>query len=182
MTTANLIWHPAARQLPSPNFNERPAEVPIDLIIVHGISLPVGVFGGSSVEQLFTNCLDCDAHPDFDSLRGLEVSSHLLIRRCGELVQFVPFDKRAWHAGQSCFDGRENCNDFSIGIELEGADDIPYTELQYRRLLGVCKDLMRAFPQISAQRIVGHCDIAPGRKNDPGDAFDWDYFHQQLGR
>ncbi|MDH3350788.1 MAG: 1,6-anhydro-N-acetylmuramyl-L-alanine amidase AmpD [Gammaproteobacteria bacterium] len=162
-----------ARQCPSPNQDARPAGVAPDLIVVHGISLPPGEFGGPEVEQLFSNCLDWDAHPYFDKIRGLEVSTHLLIRRDGELVQFVPFTRRAWHAGESIFRGRSCCNDFSIGIELEGDDETPYAEEQYAVLAGVTKALFEAYPGMSARAIAAHADISPGRKTDPGTAFDW---------
>lgn len=133
------------RWCPSPNCNERPSDE-ISLLVIHNISLPPGQFGSTSVEQLFTNQLDWDAHPYFQQIRGIEVSAHLLIDRAGEITQFVPFDKRAWHAGVSCFDGRENCNDFSIGIELEGTDDLPYTQAQYKQLIRVTEALMAIYP------------------------------------
>jgi len=132
------------------------------------------------VRQLFTNSLDPDEHPYYREIQGLEVSAHLLIDRLGQITQFVPFDKRAWHAGRSCYDGRENCNDFSIGIELEGTDETPYTDAQYRVLAQVTRALMTAYPAITPQRICGHSDIAPGRKTDPGPAFDWTCFRQLL--
>lgn len=164
---------PDARQVPSPNCDDRPAGVAIDLIVVHGISLPPGEFGGPWIDALFTNTLDPAAHPYFREIQGLRVSSHVLICRTGELVQYVPMQRRAWHAGQSCFAGRERCNDFSIGIELEGTDTIPYTDSQYQRLAAVIRVLLEAYPAITPERIVGHCDIAPGRKTDPGAVFDW---------
>lgn len=169
----------SARRL-SPNCDERPIGTVVDLLVVHGISLPPARFGDSYVIDLFQNRLDTKAHPYFASLAGLRVSSHVLIRRDGSLVQFVPFQRRAWHAGVSCFDGRERCNDFSIGVELEGADDIPYTPMQYERLASVTSALMAAYPAITEERIVGHSDIAPGRKTDPGPVFDWSYFHERL--
>jgi AmpD protein len=162
-----------ARQVPSPNFNARPLGTAIDLLVIHGISLPPNEFGGPYIDQLFANCLDCNAHAYFEGLRELRVSAHLLIRRDGELVQYVPLTERAWHAGVSSFCGRQACNDFSIGIELEGSDDCPYTEAQYQRLLPLCRAIMTAYPAITPERIVGHCDIAPGRKTDPGPLFDW---------
>ncbi len=143
------------------------------MIVVHGISLPPGKFGGPEIEALFTNQLDWDAHPYFEEIRGLEVSAHLLIRRDGSVVQFVPFTQRAWHAGESCFRGQQRCNDFSIGIELEGEDDTPYDDRQYAVLQGAIAALCVAYPDISPREIAGHCDIAPGRKDDPGPAFDW---------
>lgn len=162
-----------ARQVPSPNCDDWPAGVLPDLIVIHGISLPPGEFGGPWIEQLFTNTLDTNAHPAFTELSGLKVSSHLLIRRDGELVQFVPLNRRAWHAGQSSFCGRERCNDFSIGIEMEGTDQQPYAEVQYRRLAVVIHALRTALPSLRAAAVVGHSDIAPERKTDPGPAFDW---------
>ena len=144
-----------------------------ELIVIHSISLPPGEFGGHEIEQLFTNCLDWDRHPYFNEIRGLEVSSHLLIPRDGELVQFVPFTQRAWHAGASGFRDRSCCNDFSIGIELEGEDETPYDDRQYAALLGTLQALLAAYPTLSVRRIAAHSDIAPGRKTDPGPAFDW---------
>lgn len=159
--------------VPSPNCDARPDADDIDLVVVHGISLPPGEFGGPYIEQLFTNRLDPDEHPFFKSIEGVKVSAHVLIRRDGRVIQFVPFDKRAWHAGESCFHDRSCCNDFSIGIELEGADDQSYTEQQYTQLAGLLASLMHHYPKISRDRITGHCDIAPQRKSDPGPAFDW---------
>ena len=166
-------WLSGVRRSVSPNYDDRPVGSEIDLLVIHGISLPPGEFGSGWIDALFGNCLDCTAHPYFREIENLEVSAHLLIRRDGEVVQYVPFDRRAWHAGQSCFEGRERCNDFSIGIELEGSDDQPYEEVQYRVLAEVCEALLRAYPTLSSQRIVGHCDIAPGRKTDPGPYFEW---------
>ena len=157
----------------SENFDARPAGSEIDTIIIHGISLPPGEFGGPAIEQLFTNCLDPNAHPYFKEIEGLTVSAHLLIRRDGELAQFVSFNDRAWHAGASSFRGRSRCNDFSIGIELEGLDDVPYEAAQYDALCSVIEALKRAYPALSNRCIAGHSDIAPGRKTDPGPAFDW---------
>ena len=162
-----------ARQCPSPNCDERADGVVPELLIVHGISLPPGKFGGPEIEQLFTNQLDWESHPYFKEIRGLEVSSHLLIRRDGELIQFVPFSKRAWHAGDSAFRGRSCCNDFSIGIELEGEDETPYSDAQYEVLVAVSNALLDAYPRLSGRKIAAHSDIAPGRKTDPGPAFDW---------
>ncbi|MBA6412931.1 1,6-anhydro-N-acetylmuramyl-L-alanine amidase AmpD [Parahaliea sp. F7430] len=173
-------WIEQARRVPSPNFGPRPAGVQPDLLVIHNISLPPGEFGNNCVEQLFSNCLDWDAHPYFQEIRGLEVSSHLFIRRCGELLQFVSLLDRAWHAGQSCFEGRDNCNDFSIGIELEGTDDLPYSDAQYASLVAVTRQILHAFPGINPSRITGHSDIAPGRKTDPGPAFDWSRYLNAL--
>lgn len=163
----------AARQVPSQNCDERPDGALIDLVVIHGISLPPGEYGGPWIEHLFTNCLELKGHPYFEEIHELKVSSHLLIRRDGEIVQFVPFHKRAWHAGVSSYKGRECCNDFSIGIELEGSDEEPYSEKQYAVLAEVIHTLRQAYPAIDEQHITGHCDIAPGRKTDPGPSFDW---------
>lgn len=173
-------WLRPAEHCPSPNFNDRPAGIEVDLLVIHNISLPAGEFGGGNVQRLFCNSLDCSAHPSFFDLNGLCVSSHLFIDRQGEITQFVPFNKRAWHAGRSQFEGRDNCNDFSVGIELEGSDEISYTQDQYRELLIVTKSLQCYYPGISNSRITGHSDIAPGRKTDPGPAFDWAYYKQAL--
>lgn len=170
-----------ARQVPSPNCDDRPPATVVDLVVIHGISLPPGCFGGPWIDALFTNRLDPAGHPYFAQLRGLRVSSHLLIRRRGELVQYVPLHRRAWHAGLSRYGERESCNDFSIGIELEGEDHRPYTEVQYRRLHALLPAIMAAFPAVTPQRIVGHCHIAPGRKSDPGPAFDWQRLQAGLG-
>jgi AmpD protein len=168
-----------ARQVPSPNLDDRPPDTPIDLIVVHGISLPPGQFGKSHVEALFTNRLDPEVHPYFRQLRDLRVSAHLYISRDGAVTQFVPFMDRAWHAGVSSFEGRPHCNDRSIGIELEGTDTLPYTDDQYRALTEVIHALRAAYPAIG-ERIVGHVDIAPERKTDPGPAFDWHRLRRQL--
>ncbi len=166
---------------PSPNQDARPNGVVPELIILHGISLPPGEFGGAEIEALFMNELDWDAHPYYGEIRGLEVSAHLLIRRDGSLTQFVPFTERAWHAGESCFRGRAQCNDFSIGIELEGEDETAYDDRQYGVLSAVVLATCRAYPQISVRQVVGHCDVAPGRKRDPGPAFDWLRLYDALG-
>jgi AmpD protein len=166
-------WLQPARRLPSPNCDDRPAGTEPDLIVVHGISLPPGEFGGPWIDRLFTNTLPAEAHPYFASIVDLRVSAHLLLRRDGEIVQYVPFQRRAWHAGVSSWAGRERCNDYSIGIELEGDDHSPYESAQYAMLSRVIALLCRAYPRISPDRIVGHSDVAPGRKSDPGMAFDW---------
>ncbi len=171
----------AATQIPSPNQDQRPPGVDIDLLVIHNISLPPGQFGGQWIDDLFTNALDPGAHPYFAEIAGLRVSAHFLIRRSGELVQFVPTHRRAWHAGASTFRQRQRCNDFSIGIELEGADEIPYAGAQYAALARLTRELMRHYPGIVPERIVGHCDIAPGRKTDPGSAFDWRRFLVTIG-
>jgi AmpD protein len=150
------------------------------LLVIHNISLPAGQFGGQCIEQLFTNCLDYSTHPDFSDLQGLHVSAHLLIDRHGTVTQFVPLCRRAWHAGESEYGGQAGCNDFSIGIELEGTDDCPYTEQQYQALAKMTEHIRDLHPAISTDRIVGHSDISPGRKSDPGKAFDWGYFFQLI--
>jgi AmpD protein len=162
-----------AEQCPSPNQDDRPDGCEPDLIIIHSISLPPGEFGGPYVEQLFTNRLDWDGHPYFAEIRGLTVSSHLFIRRGGSLIQFVPFSRRAWHAGTSSYRDRQECNDFSIGIELEGEDEAPYADPQYDTLIRVISALQTTYTSLCARRIVGHCDVSPDRKSDPGPAFDW---------
>ncbi len=161
------------RYLSSPNADERPAGCIPELIVIHGISLPPGEFGGPWIDALFTNRLDPNAHPYFSGLCGLEVSAHALIRRDGEVVQYVPFQRRAWHAGASNYCGRARCNDFSIGIELEGTDNLAYTAEQYHRLAALIGALIKAYPSLSREHIVGHADIARARKTDPGPAFDW---------
>ncbi len=174
-------WFTRARRLDSPNCDARPPGTVVDLAIIHGISLPPGRFGGGHVHRLFLNCLDWNEHPYFNEIRGLQVSSHVLIERSGTLVQFVPLSLRAWHAGVSSFRGRERCNDFSVGIELEGADQVPYTGRQYRALARVLRALMRRYPQIGLHRIAGHCHVSPGRKTDPGPAFQWQRLGELLG-
>ena len=162
-----------ARQQPSPNFDTRPNESDISLIVVHGISLPPGKFGKNYIDALFCNKLDPNEHPYFKDISGLKVSSHLLVRRDGEIVQYVPLSKRAWHAGISCYQGRDNCNDFSIGIEMGGDDETPYEDIQYSILSKLIKCLILKYPALSEKTITGHSDIAPGRKTDPGEVFDW---------
>jgi AmpD protein len=161
------------KQVLSPFFDERPAGVAPDLIVLHGISLPPGEFGGPWVARLFTGNLPADAHPSFVERAGLRVSAHLLVRRDGDVVQFVSFNDRAWHAGKSVWQGREACNDYSIGIECEGADEVPYEDAQYARLRELLPMLLVAYPRITPDRIVGHSDVAPGRKTDPGPSFEW---------
>jgi N-acetyl-anhydromuramoyl-L-alanine amidase len=168
-----------ALQIPSPNWDLRPPGEALTLLVIHNISLPPGEFGGDGIVRLFTNTLDCAAHPYYETLRGVRVSAHFLIRREGDLIQFVPCACRAWHAGASSWNGRERCNDFSIGVELEGADDVPYTDAQYRRLAGLSAALRRRYPIAD---IVGHADIAPGRKTDPGPAFDWPRYRGSLSQ
>ncbi len=167
-------WVAEARLIASPNFDERPAETVVDLLVVHNISLPPGRFGGQGIVELFTNSLDPAAHPYYASLAGLRVSAHFLIRRDGELIQFVCCSKRAWHAGVSRWRGRHRCNDFSIGVELEGADDQPFSDSQYIALSELFRALAKHYP---IKDCVGHSDVAPGRKTDPGPCFDWARFH-----
>ncbi len=169
-----------ARQVPSPNQDARPAGCAPELLVIHSISLPPGEFGGSWIERLFCNTLDSSAHPYFAEIADLKVSAHLLIRRDGELVQFVPFNRRAWHAGVSRYEDRERCNDFSIGIEMEGTDEGDFTNIQYAVLVEVVAALDQAYPGISPERIAGHSDIAPGRKRDPGPGFDWLDLRRQI--
>ncbi|HVY54045.1 MAG TPA: 1,6-anhydro-N-acetylmuramyl-L-alanine amidase AmpD [Gammaproteobacteria bacterium] len=164
----------------SPHFDDRPANTLIDMIVIHGISLPPGEFGQNMVSPFFCGILDCSLHPYFETIKDLKVSAHLFISRQGEITQFVPFLKRAWHAGQSTFAGQTQCNNFSIGIELEGTDEIPYEEPQYQTLAKIIPLLIQAYPAITPERIVGHSDIAPGRKTDPGPAFNWDYLRKLL--
>jgi N-acetyl-anhydromuramoyl-L-alanine amidase len=171
-------WYQLARRLESPNFGQRPDGAQIDLIVIHSISLPPGQYGGDEVQQLFCNTLDWDAHPYFDTIRGMEVSAHFYIRRNGELWQFVSCLDRAWHAGQSSHLGRANCNDYSIGIELEGLEGDTFESAQYETLMGVCAALQQAYP---IAHIVGHEHIAPGRKADPGAGFDWGRLLHALG-
>lgn len=163
-------WLQGAQHIPSPNCDARPEGEAISLVVIHNISLPPGEFGGPGVIELFANRLDPTAHPYYETLRDLRVSAHFLIRRDGELIQFVPCGQRAWHAGVSSWRGRERCNDFSLGIELEGTDDLPYTDAQYAALNALLATLRATYP---IAEIVGHSDIAPGRKTDPGPYFDW---------
>ncbi len=167
--------------LPSPHCDDRPAGQSPELLVVHSISLPPGRFGGPEVEALFLGRLDGTAHPDFASLARLRVSAHLFIRRDGGMVQFVPFHRRAWHAGVSRFRGRERCNDFSVGIELEGTDVLPFAPAQYEALAACIRALCEAYPDLSPARVTGHEHIAPGRKTDPGPWFDWTWLAMLLG-
>lgn len=170
-------WLQGARHIASPNQDERPAGMAIELLVIHNISLPPGEFGGGGVEALFTNRLDPAAHPHYAAIRDLRVSAHFFIRRDGELIQFVPCTKRAWHAGVSSWCGRERCNDFSIGIELEGTDAVPFADVQYLALAELVRVLRAAYP---IRDVRGHADIAPGRKTDPGPCFDWGRLHALL--
>jgi N-acetyl-anhydromuramoyl-L-alanine amidase len=175
-------WLTSAQACPSPNFSARPPGSVVSLLVVHNISLPPGQFGTGCVQQFFCNQLDSQLDPYFVTIANLQVSAHLLIERDGTLIQFVSLHDRAWHAGASSFEGVRDCNDYSIGVELEGCDDIAYTEAQYQRLAEVSGAMFAHFPALSEQRVVGHQDIAPGRKTDPGRAFDWTYFRSLLKR
>jgi N-acetyl-anhydromuramoyl-L-alanine amidase len=168
------------RQVLSPFFDARPGGVLPELIVVHGISMPPGEFGGPWIDRLFTGGLPPDAHPFFRETSRLRVSAHALIRRDGEIVQYVPFGQRAWHAGQSHYRGRAGCNDFSVGIELEGTGDVPYTDAQYDQLAALVEALLGTYPSLSVDHIAGHSDIAPGRKADPGPSFDWERWRSIL--
>ncbi|GIU46749.1 1,6-anhydro-N-acetylmuramyl-L-alanine amidase AmpD [Shewanella algidipiscicola] len=172
-------WVSHARRCVSPHFNPRP-HGEVSLLVIHNISLPAGQFGLPYIDQLFQGCIDVSADDSFCELAQLTVSAHFLIRRDGELVQYVSCDDRAWHAGVSCYEGREGCNDFAIGVELEGTDDIAYTYAQYATLQQLTLALFDAYPLLNGERIVGHCDIAPGRKTDPGGSFDWSRYKKSL--
>ncbi|MBS0968906.1 1,6-anhydro-N-acetylmuramyl-L-alanine amidase AmpD [Chimaeribacter arupi] len=172
-------WLTGVRKVVSPHYDQRPADTVPSLLIIHNISLPPGRFGGPYIDQLFTGTLDPQADPFFAEIHTLRVAAHCLIRRDGEIVQYVSFNDRAWHAGVSQWQGRERCNDFSIGIELEGTDTLPFTEAQYRSLTDVSELLISAYP-ITVENITGHSDVAPGRKTDPGPAFDWAGYRQRL--
>lgn len=173
-------WVQGAKIVPSPNFNKRPDTADINLLVIHNISLPPAQFDTPYIELFFQNRLPIKDHPYFEHLSGVEVSAHFLIKRNGEIVQFVSCEHRAWHAGQSNFCGKENCNDFSIGIELEGTDTIPYTHEQYLMLSELTKLIQSEYSAITAERITGHQNIAPQRKTDPGESFDWDFYKQLL--
>ena len=173
-------WWQQATRLDSPNYNDRPEGCPVSLLVIHNISLPPAQYGGGFVQKFFLNQLDSSFHPYFESIQNLQVSAHCFIERDGKATQFVSFLKRAWHAGRSTFQGRENCNDFAIGIELEGTDDEPYTESQYECLVALTILLMSEYPEIKLEHIVGHNDIAPDRKTDPGPAFDWQKYKKQV--
>lgn len=181
LTAPHTDWLARAKLCVSPNRDKRPDHVTVDLLVIHNISLPPSDFGGRWIEDFFLNKLDATAHPYFATIADLSVSSHFLIHRNGELVQFVAMSDRAWHAGASCFEEREACNDYSIGIELEGCDDIPFTEAQYLQLAQLTKEIMHLYPAITPERVVGHSDIAPGRKTDPGPCFDWARLRSDLG-
>ncbi len=171
-------WAPQARRIDSPNFGPRPTGIEVNLALIHSISLPPGIYGGDEIERLFTNQLDWSAHPYFEQIRGAEVSAHFVIRRDGELLQFVSVHDRAWHAGRSSWLGRDNCNDYSIGIELEGLEDTPFEPAQYQALTSL---LAHASAVLPITQVVGHEHVAPGRKRDPGSAFDWAALQALLG-
>jgi AmpD protein len=173
-------WIREIARLPSPNADSRPPDCEPSLVVVHGISLPPGEFGGPWIDRLFTNSLPADAHKYFAGIAHLKVSAHVLVRRDGEIRQYVPFTARAWHAGESSWCGRRVCNNFSIGIELEGTDEIPYTDPQYEQLAALVAVLRQSYASLRDAGIVGHDDIAPGRKTDPGPAFDWRRFERTL--
>jgi AmpD protein len=169
------------RQVLTSHYEPRPGGIAPDLILIHGISLPPGDFGGPWIDRLFTGNLPRDAHPFFATIPPGRVSTHVLIRRDGEIVQYVPFGERAWHAGRSEYRGRKECNDFSVGVELEGTDDLPYEAVQYDRLVALIEALLVAYPSLSREHIIGHSDVAPGRKTDPGESFDWGRLRAALG-
>lgn len=171
-----------ARQVPSPNCDKRPEDNVPEVIVIHAISLPPGKYGGREIEAFFCNELDCEQHQYFNKIKDLKVSAHAMIRRNGEVIQFVPLMARAWHAGVSSCLGRTRVNDFSIGIELEGSDDEPFEEIQYTRLVELSRAIMEAYPSITRERIFGHADISPGRKTDPGPHFDWPRYLAMLDR
>lgn len=173
-------WFHNVNKVISPNYDQRPHGVDIDLLVLHSISLPPGEFGGGFIDQLFTNCLDPNAHPCFKEIASSRVSAHILIDRQGVLTQYVPFSQRAWHAGVSEFRGRKNCNDYSIGIELEGCDNKDFTQLQYQTLAQLTAVITDCWTKITRDRIVGHCHIASNRKTDPGPSFNWDNFYKLL--
>lgn len=182
MSAFNNHWLINAAKVPSPNHNARPDGVQPELIVIHNISLPPGQFGGGWIQRLFTNCLPADADPYFQTIHQMQVSSHFLIDRKGVVTQFVGCDRRAWHAGQSEWKGRQNCNDFSIGIELEGTDDMPFEEAQYLALVELVGNLLASYPTLEASAITGHEHVAPGRKTDPGPFFDWPRLQQGIER
>ncbi|NOT85249.1 MAG: 1,6-anhydro-N-acetylmuramyl-L-alanine amidase AmpD, partial [Methylococcaceae bacterium] len=175
-------WLDAATQVASPNFDDRSDPDDLSLVVIHCISLPPAEFGNDCINQLFCNQLDASAHPYFAEIHQMTVSAHVLIKRDGDIIQYVPFNKRAWHAGISNYQGREKCNDFSIGIELEGIETLPYTEVQYTQLAQVIQTLLQNYPTLSRQAIAGHSDIAPSRKTDPGPLFAWDKLHELLSQ
>lgn len=173
-------WLDGVRRVVSPNCDDRPDDCDVSLIVIHGISLPPGRFGGAWIDRLFLNDLPRDADPYFATIQDLKVSAHVMLDRSGAPTQYVPFTRRAWHAGKSQFGGRTACNDFSIGIELEGAEELPYTPAQYRSLVRLIHSLLDAYPSVSESAIVGHSDVSPGRKTDPGPSFDWSHLRRLI--
>ena len=173
-------WLVNERRVLSPHFDQRPEPKEISLLIIHYISLPPEQFGGGYIDDFFQGKLDPQAHPYFQEISPLRVSAHCLIERTGRVTQYVNFADRAWHAGLSCFDGRDKCNDFAIGIELEGSNEQPFTDAQYAALQALTQEIMRTYPHITKERIVGHCDVSPGRKIDPGQYFDWQRYLQNI--
>jgi AmpD protein len=169
-----------AKQIPSPNFDERPPQETVDLLVIHNISLPPNQFDNNYIIDFFCNKLKIDEHPYFKTIKNSRVSAHFLIRRDGQIIQFINTENRAWHAGFSEFNHKKNCNDYSIGIELEGTDDIKYNQKQYQNLTTLTKTIMQQYPKITKNRIIGHNKIAVGRKTDPGDSFNWDKYLQKL--
>ncbi len=178
----NKVWLSGIKVLPSDNYDDRPTHCDVDLIIIHAISLPPEQFGGGYIEKFFTNSLNWGEHEYFERIRGLKVSSHLLVDRLGAVTQFVDLNKRAWHAGESVWEGRNGCNDFSIGIELEGSDSQPYEREQYLSLVGLLRSIFGLYPRVSIDSVVGHCDVSPDRKTDPGPFFDWDYLRAEIDK
>ena len=176
------VWLSGTKVLPSDNYDERPHNCEVELIIIHAISLPPEQFGGGYIEKFFTNSLSWDVHEYFQEIRDLKVSSHLLVDRQGEITQFVDLNKRAWHAGESAWKGKKGCNDFSIGIELEGSDSQSYEQAQYSSLVGLVARIFGFYPRIDIDSIVGHSDVSPGRKTDPGPFFDWDYLRAEIAK
>ncbi|WP_394221372.1 1,6-anhydro-N-acetylmuramyl-L-alanine amidase AmpD [Alteromonas gracilis] len=175
-----MVLFSQASYTQSPHFDARPVGTDVSLLVIHNISLPPSQFGTPGIRQLFTGTLDPDEHPFYKEIAGLRVSAHCVIYRTGEIEQFVPFDQRAWHAGLSVFQGQSRCNDYSIGIELEGTDTLPFTDAQYKALVEVTDFITKCYPRITLGRIVGHNDIAPGRKTDPGEAFDWAKYRMSI--
>ena len=173
-------WLVSERRLLSPHFDQRPEPQDISLLIIHYISLPPEQFGGGYIDDFFQGKLDAQVHPYFEEISALRVSAHCLIERTGQITQYVNFADRAWHAGLSCFEGRDKCNDFAIGIELEGSNEQPFTDAQYAALQALTQEIMRTYPHITKERIVGHCDVSPGRKIDPGQYFDWQRYLQNI--
>lgn len=180
MKISQYGWYQKARRVISPHYDERSGEQAISLLVIHNISLPPGKFGGPYIEQLFTGKLDASEHPFFDRIASFRVSAHCLIRRDGEIIQFVSFNHRAWHAGASSFAGKDRCNDYSIGIELEGTEWVAYTEAQYQALTELTNAIQQTYPEIKSERITGHQYIAPLRKSDPGLSFDWCKYRKKL--